>query len=216
VPLYPPLAKFARRAALAAVVACAAPASAQDKAGDFDFYVLALGWAPGICAALSYNSEQCDGHGFVVHGLWPEYERGYPEYCETKYPTYLPRRILNSVEDLMPDGGIVGYQWRKHGVCSGLAPEDYFDLLRAAAEKIRLPDSIAEGDRQQSLTPAKVEAAFVSANPGLTTRGMGIECAGNRLTEVRICMTKDLEFRSCPSVDGDSCRAGSISVPAIR
>src|SRR6478752_5799189 len=55
-------------------------------AGDFDFYVLALSWSPGFCetAGSGRERDQCKdgaGLGFVVHGLWPQNERGFPSEC---------------------------------------------------------------------------------------------------------------------------------------
>jgi ribonuclease T2 len=44
--------------------------------GAFDYYVLALSWSPQYCATATNNADrsQCSvPHGFVVHGLWPQY-----------------------------------------------------------------------------------------------------------------------------------------------
>ena len=56
--------------------------------GDFDFYVLALSWSPSYCAIEGDGADpaQCANgrpYAFVVHGLWPQYEKGYPRDCET-------------------------------------------------------------------------------------------------------------------------------------
>lgn len=53
----------------------------------FDFYVLSLSWSPSYCEAEGEqaNGQQCRAgrpYAFVVHGLWPQYERGYPENCQ--------------------------------------------------------------------------------------------------------------------------------------
>src|ERR1700712_5920775 len=78
----------------AAAMATAGPAPAQDRRqnapGEFDFYVLSLSWSPSFCEAASERGNsgrsqaQCGGRpfSFVVHGLWPQYERGFPEYCQ--------------------------------------------------------------------------------------------------------------------------------------
>ena len=77
-------------------------ASAQDRRqnapGEFDFYVLSLSWSPSFCAAAEERGNsgrsqaQCGERpfSFVVHGLWPQYDRGFPEYC--KRPSPRPRR----------------------------------------------------------------------------------------------------------------------------
>ena len=200
-------------------MALASPAIADGRAGDFDFYVLSLTWTPTYCAtADNSGSAQCDGdaRGFLVHGFWPEYDRGYPEYCASRLPVRLPQSSLDDIADLMPDGGLVGYEWRKHGLCSGLSANGYFSLMRKAREKVQIPETFRVGATPSSLPPAKIEAAFVKANPGLPIDGMAIKCGGNQLTEVRICLTKTLEFRRCPSVDDDTCRASSVAIPPIH
>ncbi len=70
--------------------------------GDFDFYVLALSWSPEYCSSNN-DPQQCSiGRrlGFVLHGLWPQYNRGYPSDCSNaqlptavreQYVRYLPQ-----------------------------------------------------------------------------------------------------------------------------
>src|SRR5262245_12074681 len=74
-----------------AVSEIVAPAHAQDRRqnqpGQFDFYVLSLSWSPSFCEAAGERGtppqQQCGArpYSFVVHGLWPQYERGFPEFC---------------------------------------------------------------------------------------------------------------------------------------
>ena len=116
----------------------------------------------------------------------------------------------------MPSASLAHYEWRKHGLCSGLDEGGYFALLRDAAEKVAIPEVFTKTGRRQSLSPTAIETAFSKANSGLTTDGMAIKCGGNELTEVRICFTKDLDFRRCFAVDDDTCHARSISMPPIR
>ena len=59
-----------------------------EVAGDFDYYVMALSWSPTWCALEGDDrgSPQCDDdadNGWVLHGLWPQYEQGWPSYCRT-------------------------------------------------------------------------------------------------------------------------------------
>lgn len=211
-PLHPLLALFALLFALAA----AAPAAADGRAGDFDLYVLSLSWTPAACASGQAEAVECSApHSFLVHGFWPEYEHGYPDFCDTREPRFVDRSILKGVADVMPSQGLAGYEWRKHGVCAGLSAADYFGLLGKAARKVATPQMLKPGNIPGRTTPAKIEVAFVSANPGLSASGMAVRCAGNELTEVRICFTKDLAFRPCAEVNADTCRASSIAVTPI-
>lgn len=191
------------------------PATA-DQPGEFDFYVLSLSWSPTYCRqeGARANRHQCDVRNpfrFVVHGLWPQYERGYPSSCSG--PQRIDKSIARSMEDIMPSHGLVFHQWRKHGTCSGLDPDEYFDLTRQAYEKIAIPGAFSRLDKRGKASPDTVEKAFRLANPGLENNAMAVTCSDGELDEVRICLTKDLEFRSCTGVDRSGCRAKSLSVP---
>lgn len=190
-----------------------APVTIPQGSG-FDFYVLALSWSPAYCSLNISRADpaQCKSpkpYRFIVHGLWPQYERGYPESCATGgYPS---REQIRSISDLTPSPGLVRHEWEKHGTCSGLSPTDYFTVMRAAAVRVRLPAQFG-GDNRFALSPQAVETAFVRANPGLSTGGITTSCDSGLLTEVRICLTKSLEFRNCPEADRNSCRARSVSI----
>ncbi len=190
--------------------------------GDFDFYVLALSWSPGFCeldGERDRNREQCAdgaGLGFVVHGLWPQNERGFPSECGPAGRT--PSRIaLDQAKGLFPSEGLARHQWRKHGTCSGSSPSDYFADTRRAREKITIPPALAKAGREQNWTAIDIERAFVDANPGLRTDMMSVACRRGVLQEVRICLSKDLRnFRMCEEVDRSGCRTRDITVPAPR
>lgn len=58
------------------------------KAQTFDYYLLSLSWSPSKCQlfGLKRGAEQCDTTrdlGWILHGLWPQYEKVWPEFCET-------------------------------------------------------------------------------------------------------------------------------------
>ena len=208
--------------ALAAMLALAGPAAAQhrgggDKTGEFDFYVLSLSWSPTYCQQSDRpDPTQCGlakRFAFVVHGLWPQYERGFPSDCRVtgRFPT---RQQVDDMLDIMPSPGLVRYQWRKHGTCSGLDPRSYFDTLRAAAAKVKTPADFMSADREREVSPADVERAFIDANPGMKPAGIAVQCRDGDMQEVRVCMTKDLAFRPCADVDRRACRASRVSVPA--
>lgn len=187
----------------------------------FDFYVLSLSWSPAFCASSegSGNRQQCGSdrrHGFVVHGLWPQNENGYPEFCKSSEPDRVPDAIGRAMFDIMPSMGLIGHQWRKHGSCSGLSQRDYFSATRAAFEAVRLPEKIASGAQAATLSADAIETAFTDANPGLSKRGISISCDGKRLEEIRICLNTDMTFRDCPELDRKGCRAGSTEIIPIR
>ena len=214
--------RLARRAAQAALALAlclpALPAGAGGVAGRFDFYVLSLSWAPSFCAAAGGRAKgrECSGnagYGFVVHGLWPQDQRGYPESCPSRYASRVPFDLGRRYFDIMPGMGLIGHEWRTHGTCSGLDQASYFRLVRKARDAVRVPAEFADTSPARSLDPARIEAAFVASNPGLPGGGIAVTCARGRLAEVRICLTKSLEFRSCPEVDAKACTRTRVSMP---
>lgn len=189
--------------------------------GAFDFYVLALSWSPGFCALEGDRKGrgQCrtgSGLGFVVHGLWPQYERGYPANCNASERS--PSRLaLAEAEGVFPDEGLARYEWRRHGTCSGKSPADYFRDVRRARDQVRVPDQFARGAGEQSFRAVDIERAFVAANPGLRADMMSVACRRGLLQEVRICLERDLRgFRRCPEVDQAGCGFGPVRIISVR
>jgi len=220
--------RSAAGSALAAFVflltmAAAAEEAAQDQAGQFDFYVLSLSWSPSFCAGAAERGDgraptaQCGPrpYSFVVHGLWPQYTKGFPENCQVPAPR-LSRDIVSSMLDLMPAPRLVFNEWDRHGTCSGLAPRAYFDTVRKARAAVKVPPEYGDLQEPLSVTPAAVEAAFIKANPGLPANGIAVECDKKRLTEVRICLSKELQFRDCAEVARRSCRREQLLMPPVR
>lgn len=180
----------------------ALPARAEgERAGDFDYYVLSLSWSPSWCATEGEGrgAAQCDPKNdanFVLHGLWPQYERGYPSYCRTTARD--PSRSQSAaMEDIMGSDGVAWYQWKKHGRCAGLSPEDYYATARRAFASIAIPDVFKRLNKDVKLPASVVEAAFLEANPGLSREEITITCTDGRIQEARICLTKDLSPRKC-------------------
>ncbi len=222
-----------RRFALTLLIAFAAgTAAAQDfggfrgrkggEPGTFDFYVLALSWSPTYCAGEGGSRDsdgQCAvgrGLGFVVHGLWPQYERGYPSECGA-FPRALTRDAMQAAGEIMPSAGLARYEWRKHGTCSGLDPTAFFKAAKSAREAVTIPPAYTKPQSEQRAKPVEIVRAFTEANPGLRTDMMSLTCRGGQLQEVRICFSKDLKgFTSCPTVARQSCRSGEVTLEAVR
>jgi ribonuclease T2 len=195
----------------------------QGQPGQFDFYVLALSWSPSYCEAAQAKApdrapdQQCGGRpfAFVVHGLWPQYERGFPSYCQVP-PPRLDHAVVGGMLDLMPSPRLIFHEWDQHGTCSGLSAHGYFDTVRKARAVVKIPPDYLELDRPITVSPGEVAEAFVKANPGLSRAAMAISCDGKRLTEVRVCLGRDLSFHDCAEIARRTCRVGKIAMPAVR
>jgi len=196
----------------------------QNEPGKFDFYLLSLSWSPSFCEEAAERGSgsgrsniQCEGrpYSFVVHGLWPQYENGFPEYCQRPSPR-LNRSIVSSMLDLMPAPGLIFNEWDKHGTCSGLTNRNYFETIRKARAAIKIPAEYLDLSEAKTVAPAEVEEAFIKANPGLSNAAVSVTCNRTRLSEVRICLSKDLQFRACEELERRSCRRDQVTMPPIR
>jgi ribonuclease T2 len=191
--------------------------------GRFDYYVLALSWSPSYCAAAAERGrgraaeQQCGTrpYAFVVHGLWPQYERGYPENCQVP-PPRLARNIVSEMLDLMPSPRLIYHEWDAHGTCSGQDPRTYFATIRKARAKVTIPDEYAHLRGYITVTPGEVESAFLRVNQGLPRSGIVVTCNRRRLSEIRVCLTRDLQFRDCSSGERSACRRDRIVMPPVR
>lgn len=192
------------------------------EASGFDFFVLALSWSPSYCASQGEhaNRQQCGSdtpYGFVVHGLWPQYENGYPSDCPTDRRLSVPRTLSDGMLDIMPSTGLIRHEWAKHGTCSGVSQEDYFTLTRLAFERIAIPDRYRTERDTRPVDPDSVETAFMSVNPGLSPDAVAVTCDRRYIRDVRICLTRDLgAFIACREVDDDGCAKDTAVMPSVR
>ena len=201
-------------------IAAASARAEGERAGDFDYYLLSLSWSPNWCAREgdARGSDQCDprhDHGWVLHGLWPQFERGWPSYCNTavRNPS---RGQTGAMADIMGTSGLAWHQWKKHGRCSGLEASDYFALSRLAYERVTRPQVLRQLEREVTLPATVIEDAFLEVNEGLAPDQITITCKAGRVQEARICLTRDLEPRRCGRDVIRDCRQQDALLSPIR
>jgi ribonuclease T2 len=191
--------------------------------GVFDLYLLSLSWSPGFCDIEGdrKGKRECGAGarlGFVVHGLWPQFENGdYPSFCD-RSRNFVPGASLAIARGIYRDKGLAIGEWRKHGECSGLAPSLYYQAEIALFRKINIPNTLVAPAASLRATPVEIAQAFARANPGLIEPEMvSISCRRGELEEVRFCVAKDLAgFRPCGGAVPDACDVGEIAIPAVR
>jgi ribonuclease T2 len=201
--------------------------SGRHAAGRFDYYTLSLSWSPTYCASARRPDTdlQCAPrrrprpYAFVLHGLWPQFERGgAPDSCP--YSGRVPQRTIDGMLDIMPAPGLVIHEFRKHGSCSGLDPDAFYKLARRLHDKVAIPDSFQHLQRARFVSPADLVREFVAANPGLRPDMMAVSCGnpGDRLREVRVCFNRNGEFTRCGENENQRrlCRSQRMYVPPVR
>jgi ribonuclease T2 len=195
----------------------------QNEAGRFDFYVLTLSWSPSFCEAALERSpgrkpdQQCGErpYSFVVHGLWPQYTKGFPEFCQVPAPR-LDRNIVSSMLDLMPSPQLIFHEWDRHGTCSGLNPRAYFDTVRKARAVVKIPAEYLEPVSPREVSAHEVEQAFIKSNPGLPANAISVGCDSKRVSDVKICLSKDFHFQECSELEKRACQRPKLVMPAVR
>ncbi|SDT31532.1 ribonuclease T2 [Pseudomonas granadensis] len=191
-------------------------AQAESVAGVFDYYLLALSWSPTFC--LTHKDDvQCSGkgYGFVLHGLWPQYAAGgWPQSCPPL--TRLSAAETSKGLTLFPTKKLLDHEWAKHGTCSGLSAMGYLDEADKAVAAVKIPDELQPFSTSYYFEAQEIAQLFRQANPGIPADGVAVICSGPELSEVRVCMGKDLQFAACGKGVKTQCRAGDIRVPPSR
>ena len=202
------------------VLLAAGAAHAGDLAGDFDYYVLSLGWSATWCALTGdgRGDPQCDaGRGltFTLHGLWPQYERSSPDNCFSDQPD-ASQTPTDAMADVMGGTGLAWHEWKKHGRCSGLAAADDFAAARKAYDSVIIPPLFAAVRQDLTLPASVIEDAFLEANPQLAANELTVTCESGKIDEVRICLDKSLIPRPCGADVARECRLTDADLPPVR
>ena len=196
-------------------------AAERNTPGAFDYYVLVLSWNPSYCRdeGRSRKDRQCGvskPYGFLLHGLWPQYEIGWPNDCPTGGRPWVPESVIAGMRDIMPNKNLVIHEYRTHGTCSGLGPAQYYAVARELYERISVPERFVTPDANRLASPEEVEGAFLGANPWLTPEMISVTCRNARLRDIRLCFGRDLGPRTCGVNEdqGRLCPLPKITVPA--
>ena len=202
----------------------ALPAAAKsNRPGDFAYYVLSLSWSPDYCATRGDSDPaQCAvGRklGFVLHGLWPQHETGFPSNCSREE---LPGALRKRYAAMYASPKLIGHEWEKHGTCSGLGAEGYLALTAKLNEGLKIPVPYQRPSQPVRVETASLAQAFLAANPALKPGSVLPYCSGSGrfLRELRICYAKDGSSRSCgaPEVrrSRKSCGQESFLLQSVR
>jgi ribonuclease T2 len=190
----------------------------DSRAGQFDYFVLSLSWSPEHCASEDRNTgePQCSSsrpYGFVVHGLWPQSEESSLDSCAAG--GRLDRSIVDGMLDIMPSPSLIRHEWKRHGTCSGMPPTEYFAKVRAAHDRVHIPEEYQDPRRARYVDAKEVRREFSQANPDFEVGDFAVICRKGHLREVRVCLDRDLRPRTCGRDVHDQCR-GEVAVRPLR
>jgi ribonuclease T2 len=211
----------------AAVPAPPAPASEPPAAGadaSFDYYLLVLSWSPTHCSSDAGRGRdddlQCRSgrpYGFVLHGFWPQNERGYPQNCDSNEPRSVADDVMSAMMKISPSADLIEHEWQKHGTCSGLSQHDYFAASERAFRSIGIPAAYIGPANDIRTKPDDVRQAFLARNATLSSASVAATCSRNELAEVWVCLDKRLQPRACSNeVRKRHCGSRDVTMPAVR
>ncbi len=195
----------------------------KNTPGDFDFYVMSLSWSPDYCAGSGVDDPQQCGIGkklgFVLHGLWPEYTRGYPADCSS---VKLPKDAQAQFPDLYPSTSLYTHEWDKHGTCSGLKPAEYLTLAKTLKDSVALPTAYRRPAQAFRTSVDDLKSAFVNANSALSEGALAVQCSGSGrfLKELYVCFSRTGQPAACSAEiqkdAADSCRNADFLVRNVK
>jgi ribonuclease T2 len=196
----------------------------RNVPGQFDYYALVLSWSPTYCAEKGDNDNaQCnrrDGrrYSFILHGLWPQYDYGYPSDCRLQRRPFVPDNVISSMLDIMPSRGLVIHEYRAHGTCSGLDPARYFATAHRLFDAINIPQRFQNPFETQVASPADIRRDFAQANPNFKPDMIAVVCGNKGLREVRLCLSRDGQPRSCGQNENPRklCSTDRVFIPPAR
>jgi ribonuclease T2 len=194
----------------------------RNKPGAFDYYVLVLSWMPSYCRTEGRDRKdgQCQAskpRAFRLHGLWPQYDKGWPESCPIGKRPWVPAKVIEEMRDIMPSKPLIIHEYRVHGTCSGLEPAQYFGVARQLYERVSVPPRFLANDADRLASPDEIEREFLAANSWLEPDMISVTCRRANLLDIRVCFGRDLFPRSC-GVNEDQkrlCPAGQMTVPPV-
>lgn len=191
-------------------------ARAEGTPGVFDFYVLSLSWSPSYCLSKPQDVQcQGKGYGFVLHGLWPQYANNrWPQFCEPFTPLNAAERAKGMT--LFPSPALMAHEWKKHGTCSGLGAQGYLDASDRALAAVAIPAPLEPSANAQRLGAGQIKALFRERNPAMPEDGVAVYCARGQLSEVRVCLGKDLQPTSCGAALKGQCKQNDLLIPGVR
>jgi ribonuclease T2 len=203
----------------------------KSGSGDGNFlYVLAYSWTPGFCAT-EQNDPGCSApqdfwtSHFTLHGLWPQnYGSGYPSFCtkeafDPKVPEAVGMSTMNTYwPNVQATTGSSSYddfwehEWTKHGTCSTLSQQDFFETAIDTIKKFGTPSVVTQN------VGKTVKAEDIRDGFGGKSK-VALLCSGKSLTGVYTCWAqsngKPTEQVDCSDNDvahEDTCSDDEIEI----
>jgi len=205
---------------------------ACEPAAEIDHYVLALSWQPAFCERNADKPEcrELDGGDFaathlVLHGLWPNAADGeHPYYCGVSFSDRrtddagdwcaLPQTGADQdtqfdLKRLMPGAKscLDRHEWIKHGTCSGLDGDAYFDASVRLVQEIQTTQlsELLRGNIGEQVFIRDLIQAFEQDFGADAAAALRITCrrgdGGTYLAEIRLALRPEAIGKPSEAID---------------
>jgi len=187
-------------AAQPAIAASQAASTTADVFKPFDYFVLSLSWSPDYCATSGGgDTQQCSiGRrlGFVLHGLWPQNNQGYPSDCTSEK---MPQSVKSQFVGLYPNDALFDHEWEKHGTCTGVTPARFLALSKQFKEAVTVPAAYQRPETPFRTTAEQLREEFVKTNADFPSAAFEANCegSGRYLKELYVCFTRAGQPTAC-------------------
>ena len=170
-------------------------------------YVLSLSWSPEFCRTRKdspRHTRQCSGRsgsfGLIVHGLWPQGARNWPQWCPARRAKPSGAQLARQM-CVQPSASLAMRQWAKHGSCFVDTPDRYFRITRILHRSLRWPD-LDRLSREDGLTAGRIREAWMQANPYWQREMITVKLNERGwLEEIRLCYGRDWMPAACKRSD---------------
>jgi len=207
--------------------------------GDFDFYVFQQSWSADFCKGSNdpgcVNPTPTMKTNLTIHGMWPNYNteqsgHWWPQCCKSTFGQSMSQTVYQALksnlyiywpneQDPQPtkvSGSLWDHEWGKHGTCSGLAQQDYFQSALGVDMALGTPSLISDNVGGQVSLNA-LESVY-NGSPCQNNKPckVALGCqSGSTLSDVTTCWSKGLSQIVCPvevMQSSSVCTASSIQI----
>ena len=195
----------------------------QHQPGQFDFYVLALSWSPIVLPGQRRARPRSRASN-AARGPIPSscMACGRNTSAASRAAARCRRRgstanIMSSMLDLMPAPRLV---YQPVGRARHLQRPRRPGLFRSGAQGAQRGENsrtaMRRSRRRSRSIPTRSRRPSSRPIPACRAAAVAVTCDSTRLSEVRICMSKDLKFRDCAEIDRRACRRDELIMPPVR
>jgi ribonuclease T2 len=167
--------------------------------------------------------------------MWPNFAtpqsgHDWPQCCQTSYGAQLQPAVVQNILSYLqmywpneadPDGKQIdatlwAHEWGKHGTCSGLDQEPYFQAAMNLQTQLGTPDIIHQ-NIGGTVKMSDLFAAFGQTCSKGEACKVGFSCANGALDQILTCWDQKYNQVICPeeTVGKWTCLSDTVNIPSF-